>query len=289
MWFFYALISAVVSGSQSIFKKIVLKKEHTIEFLSIFYVFSFLLLLPFIKNFKMLDLSLISFILLRSILVIIAIISFTKALKHLSISTAAPLTNFRPLFTLILGLIILGETISFIQVMGVFVILFGSYILDSDGQLKNYKKPLKDLLKSKYIHFLLLYALFISLGEIAAKIILFKVDSYNLMFYHYLFSMLIYLSITFFGYEGIKDIKEGLKLGGFWTLIIAVLGLVATYYGFMAFTQIGAKVIIIVPVFQLSTLISSVFGGKLFHEKHIFSKVIGSIFMLFGVFIIALF
>lgn len=285
-----ALIAAIFFGISEIIKKKVLKKETAYEYLTLLYIFCFLIILPFYKNLS-LNLSplILLMIFVRSFLFVIAVIFITKALKHLPISTVSPLSSIGPIFAVILGFLILNERIGIIQITGIIIIIIGAYILKSDGHIKNYHKPLHDLIKSKYTHYIILYALFASMTSILSKKILIDISSYNLLFYHYLFSMIMYLGILFFFHDGINDIKEGWKLGGHKILLIAILGTIASYVSFLSFASINSKVMIIVPILQMSILINVIGGGKFFHEKYLKTKIMGSVIIIIGILLTTIF
>lgn len=279
----FALISAFLFGLQDVLKKRVLKKEDSFEFLTLLYIVSFLLLLPF--SFKLsfdLSFNVVFLIVLRSLIMIVAIVSFTKALKYLPISTVLPLSNFKPVFALIFAFFFLAEKISLFQILGVLIIISGSYILDSNGSIKKYRRPLKALIRSKYVHYILAFSVFYSLGAILSKTILYSTDSFSLLFYHSFFSMIIYLMIRFVYNRSIKDLRKGWDLAGVWIFLIAILGVGASYVSFLAFASADSKVAIIVPIIQLSTLIG-VLGGVFFKEDHILIKSVACILMIIGV------
>jgi drug/metabolite transporter (DMT)-like permease len=211
-------------------------------------------------------------------------IFFIRSLKHLPISIVTPLGNLIPLFSLILGFTLLNEVIGIYQILGVFILIFGSYILSTDGHIKNAHKPLKKLFNSKYMYFILISTVFMALVAIMSKIILGKgIPSLDLLFYHNGFSALIFLCITFIVYDGIKDLKEGYSIAGWWILVIAVFGATGAYTKLMALSDPLGKVSLVIPFIRLRGLISTVFGGALFHEEHIFSKAVACVLMLIGV------
>jgi len=285
-----ALIAAIFFGIAGIIKKKALKKETAYEYLTLLYIFSFIIILPFYKNLSLnLSPSMLLMIFIRSFLILLAMIFITKAYKRLPISTVSPLSSIVPIFAVILGFLILNERISVIQITGVIIIVIGAYILKSEGHIKNYHKPLQDLIKSKYTHYIILSALFYSLSAILSKKILIEISSYNLLFYHLSFSIIMYLGILFFFQNGINDIKEGWQLGGHKMLLIAVLVTIASYVSLLSFASIDSKVMIIVPILQVSILIEVIAGGKLFHEKHLKAKIIGSIIIIIGILLSTIF
>jgi len=286
-----AIIAAVIFGIAEIIKKQTLKREATYEYLVLLYIFSFLIILPFCYRNLSLNLSSLTLLLIfaRSLLSIVALFFITIALKHLPISTVSPLSSMEPIYTLLFGFFLLNERIGVANITGIAVILIGSYILKTEGYLTNYHKTIRDLIGSKYLHFILLASLFGSLTSVFSKIILKDISSYNLLFYHYIFCVTILLSIGILTRNEIRKIKIGWKLGGFKILIISVMGTIASYLSFLSFASIDSKVMIIVPIMQISILIEVIAGGKLFHEHHLVAKVLGSVIIIGGVLLCSIF
>lgn len=286
-WIAFALVGAFFLGLQEILKKKILKNEGSLGFLTILYIANFLLVLPFVfrVNFD-LSINLIGLIFFRSILMFVAMFSFTEALKYLPISVVAPLSNLKTLFALFFGLFFLNELVGVIQILGIIIILIGSYILDLEKNIKNYRKSLQKLIKSRHIHYILIFSAFYSLSAVVSKIILRDIDSISLIFHHSFLSVIIYLLIVFIFRQGIVTLKRGWSLAGLWIALIALLGLVATYTKFLALASVASKVALVIPVIQLSTLIEVVFGGRLFHEDRILIRAAGCALMVFGTILI---
>ena len=285
----YALIAAAIFGFQDIISKIVLSKEHSNEFLSILYLSGLVFLLPFFKHVILPDATSMLLIFIRSITLAGGFMLFIKALRHMDISEVSPLTNLRLLVIFLYGFIFLQENIKFLQILGATVLMFGSYILESEGHIKNLHKTLIKISKNKYVYYIVIYIILMPMTAIFSKMILNRgVNSFNLMFFHYVISTFIYLGITFLIYGGMKDIIEGFKLGGVWIIVRSISGLIVIFINFLAYADPASLVSVIVPITQLRTLISTIFGGALFHEKHLSSKIIGCILMVIGVVFIIL-
>ena len=283
-WIYFAAATAVLWGISEVLNKSMLKKQHAFAYLSVVYLLNFAYVLPLIFKLVLPDPVTLLAILIRSIFMVISMATFTKAMRHLPISTFAPMANLVPIFSLIMGFIILNETVTAFQLLGIGIIITGAYILDSDG--KNWKKPLQDLISSKYMHFVIIYAFYRSLVSILSKPILMRIDAYNLLFYHMLFSMLMFLGITFFLYDGVKDIKNAFKMSGKWIYIATIFGLLGSFSSYLAFGDPNSKVILVVPILYTRTLFQVILGGRLFHEKDLLSKGIAGFLMILGVFLI---
>ncbi len=72
-----------------------------------------------------------------------------ETMKHNLVSKIFPLTAFNGLFTYILGLIFLSESLRLIPVFGLILIILGSYILNADRAKEDLLKPFKLLFTNK--------------------------------------------------------------------------------------------------------------------------------------------
>ena len=283
IWAFFALAASLISGIHNVLKKSVLLKENTFEFLTILYLLSFLLILPFARQVNIVSPNIFAWILLRALVIFVAAISFHKAFKHMDISVVMPLTNIRLLFVLLFGFLFLGETASGIQLIGIFGIVFGSYLLEVDGKVKNYKRPIEEFMKSKYMHYLLLFSVFSAFSSIITKHVLTDIKPLDLLFYHFSITVVVYVFLTFVLYGGFKDISEGWNIAGPWIFLIAILGIAALFLLFSAYADPNGKVVLIVPLLQVSVLFNILVGGKMYHEKHIFIRLLSGLIIIGGV------
>ncbi len=285
-WIIYASFAVLLTSFSDLLKKRILNREHTFEFLTVFTATNIIVLFPFIHfvNFHLPKLiwGAIAF---RAVIIFLSVTFLMKAFRHLPLSVASPLTNLKSIFALVLGVLFLHESANALQFTGIFVVVLGAYLLDSEG--RNWQKPFKDMFHSKYVQFVLLFAFFTALSSVLAKAILEFTTPLTLLFLIVLFLFFIYLSITFLVYGGISDIKDALKKGRFWFFIISALEMSSAFFFFNAFTA-NAKVILLVPFMQLSTLIEIFLGGKILHEKHIRIKLLAGALMISGVFLIIL-
>ena len=213
-------------------------------------------------------------------------IAFVKALKHLPISTVAPLSNFKPLFGVVLGLLLLGEPIGLLQFFGILLLLFGAYVIDSEGHFKDWHKPIKDLFTSSDIQFVIVFSLFYAFAAVMAKLILNHIAPLDLIFINFFFKMVVLWAIIFIFYNGWSDIKESWVLGKWWLVLSALVGVVAIFTSYVALGDPTSKLILVLPILQISTLIDVLLGGKIFKEQHVLLKTIACILMILGVVLI---
>ena len=79
----------------------------------------------------------------------IGVLLYVKALKHSDLSLTLPIQMFTPLFLLIASPLILGEATTVFGVVGVVLIIGGSYVLNTRSVSKSLFAPLTSILTEK--------------------------------------------------------------------------------------------------------------------------------------------
>jgi len=285
-WFWFALISALFISIETILEKKILKKEHALQFsavvaLSIFIIS--LIFLPYL-NFQQLNTRIFLWIYFNSWLATISFLLVSKSLRHMEISSVTPLLSFGPVFILIFSLIFLKEKVTNIQIMGIMLVIFGAYVLES--KKKNYLAPIIEIFRSQYIHYIFIALI---LNGISTTLDRYFLKNNILDPVSYLFLISIFLAINYsilitVLHGGFKEINKSFKIDGIKIIIIAVLIMISRIALFQSFSL--ASAFLVEPVKRISVLFVVIFGGVLFHEKHLFKKFIASLLMLGGIYLI---
>lgn len=287
IWIIYALLSAVFSTVSTIFRKKTIEKEHTVTFLAankLFQLVFLLVLLPFVNFY--LSLATYSIIAIIAVLSIESDIFWTKALKRMNISVATPLTNLSPAIIAVLAYFILGEQITFLQIVGVILIVLGAYVLEADNGITNIKQFYNHLKKSKYSILLFLSLIiggFSAIGErymLGGKFI----APINLLFFAYLFTTILVLTFEINNDKNLMRIKQTIKRSKLPLIVTAVSGLLTTAFYYLAIQT--AYISLVMPILLTSTLLTTIIGGELFKEDNILYKSMACLIMLIGVFLI---
>lgn len=279
MWPLFALGGGVFAAVNSIFQKETLKHLHAVQLVTVTTfstVILSLLLIPYI-NFNI-SLELIALLAFSAIVQTFAIIFSIKAMRHMDVSVVAPFFNIGTAFTAILGLIIFREVLGPVQALGIIILVIGGYILELKH--KNLLQPLRDIIKSRFIHYLLGGVFLFSGGFVLAKFVLERTDPITYLFFQNIGVLILLLMITFTFYGGIKDIKRCIECGGW---IIPLIGLTAILeYILMLEALKSGPVSLVVPLYRTWTLWAVIFGGRLLHENHLAKRAIASVLMIAG-------
>lgn len=194
-----------------------------------------------------------------------------KALSCGELSTLAPINSYKPVIALIWGIFILKEIPQTQDILGIGLIILGTFFLGSNKLLYN---------KATLYRFL---ALFFSGTEaifIKKVIILTNIQS---AFFYWAFTGLIFATIfAITAKHPIKIKKTNIKYQLALIFLIAIMQYSTNYI----FSKINVAYAL--ALFQLSTILNIFLGVNLFKEKDLIKKLIASLIMLFGATILIL-
>lgn len=283
-WYVLVIVSAFLMGISQVWKKKALSHEHTLEFLSAFSVTLIiisLILLPLIK----LNFSGIYFvyIYLKSLLLSIAAFLFFRLLRHYDLSEMSPLQNLSPVFLLIFSFFLLSEKPSYINIGGVLLIIFSAYFIESKHL--NFSKHLEPFMK-KFIIYLFVYLILISLAAVMDKFITKSVEIYTYMFFQYIFFGINFLIAAGVQDKGFAPTKRALK-HSWMAIILATITVFLADILYLTAVVIPATMIsLIIPLRRISTVIATIVGGESFHEGHLTVRIVSCLIMIFGVYLV---
>lgn len=213
------------------------------------------------------------YVALAGILCTLGSVCLIKALQIGEMSVLGPINSYKCIVGLVIGWVILGEVPSGMGLLGVLLIIFGSwFIFDT---VENGFKPSLFLRKDILLRFC---ALFFTGCEavVLKKIIL--LSSVFESFILWCFSGFIFTLVLFLLFRikfELLNKKEILKC----FFIALCLGLMQLSTN-IVFERMNVGLSL--ALFQLSTLVAVWFGYKFFKEEHILKKIIGSIVMIIG-------
>lgn len=286
-WIIFAIGTAVFISLATIVEKKTLHNQHAMSFsasLAIFNVVISLIYIPFVKF--NIGGKAIFFLFLTAIVGSVGFLFLAKGIRHTQVSLSSPLLNFGPAVTALLAFLILGESITSWQIVGIAVIIIGTYVLEVDHSIRHLFEPFKKMINSKYILFIFFAILMYGLGSIIDKYILsaYSINIFTMLFFVHIFMALIYLIMMSVYYGGAKEISGSIK--SYWKYIL----LVSVFITLSRLSHLQAVsltlVSLVIPIKRLSTLFVTIFGGTFFHESGLKLKIIGCIIMLLGVFFV---
>jgi len=283
-------ILSILSGFSAVTSDALLKKHlaRANTMLVVWSRFAFaslflLLLLPFVEIPK-LDATFWGIALVLVPLEIAALFLYVKAVQQSPLSLTLPFLAFTPLFLIPISFILLGELPTMIGMLGIVLIVAGSYVLNFSQIGKGIFEPFKTLFRNKGSLMMVAVAFIYSITSAISKI---AVQRSNAVFFSVFYTILILIALSIFifnelirNFKGIKTNIEGFAFSGF-------------FYGLMILFHFVALSLIIVPYMialkRTSSIFGVAYGWLMFKERKIAERMIGALIMVLGVILILLF
>lgn len=274
-WILLTLLYGIFKGFFECSKKKSTEKSSIFEVLGFFSLYSFLLAACINKN--VFDISLIPLliILLKSTVCIIAWIISLNILKKIEVSLYGVVNVSRVIFSILLGIVFLGEKITLLTSIGILIVIVGLVLMNITS-----KKGTKNKNSLKYILLLLISCFLNSIASIIDKGIMSYVNPDQLQFWFLFFSAVIYWIIILIRKEkmNFKNIKKN-----YWIFLTAVFLVVGDKFLFIANQVPESKVTIMTVLKQISTIEIILLGKLFFKEKNIIKKILCSLIVILGI------
>jgi uncharacterized membrane protein len=209
---------------------------------------------------------------------------YMRAIKLSDLSITIPLITFTPLFMLVTSPIIVGEFPNIYGIIGILLIVTGSYILNFKEKKKGYFAPFKALLKEKGPRLMLLVAFIWSITANFDKI---GIESSSAFFWPV--AVNAFITIGFIPVVLTKSRNKTQQIKKNYKALIPV----GFFHGIMIVVQMIAVsmtlVAYVISIKRTSAILSVVFGSLLFKEEGLKERLLGSAIMILGVVLITIF
>ncbi len=287
-WYIWALISALLSAAAAVTQKRVLFDIEALEFSFVLSVFNMILAILLFYDYLSIQIGLPALLILyvKSVMGTFAFWYVMLAIKNMEISGALPLMVLTPGFVALFSFLLIGETLTKIEIAGLFLLLAGTYILES----KNNKKliePFVVFYKSKYHHYVIAALVLFTATSIIDKYLLrdYAVPPKTFIVFQQIFFAINFFILTLAVRKGVKHIAGYMnkKFSG-WFLLIALFTIGYRYSQIEAVKL--APVALVLSVKRLSVLFASLYGGKIFSEHYLFRKTVAIVTMLAGAYLV---
>ncbi len=282
-WYFFALAAALLGGLATVAQKKVLQQEHAMSYAASLSLVNLLICLPllFFIDWRVVELRIVLYIWLISLLAAVAFLLIAKGVRHMELSSSSPLFIIGPAITALLAYLILGEALSRWQTLGLGLLIFGLYVLESQPT-SSWWEPFRIIKSNKYIHYILGALVLYGITGIVDRVVLghYGLDTITYIFLIHLFLGINLLVMLFIWHDGWVDLKNGFKKMGWWLLLISVLTL--SYRWFQAEAVALAYVGLVIAIKRTESLFATIVGGELWHEKNLPRKIIAAVVMVLG-------
>ncbi|MFB6182186.1 MAG: EamA family transporter, partial [Candidatus Magasanikbacteria bacterium] len=215
---------------------------------------------------------------------VFATILFMKSIQESDLSLVVPMISFTPLFLLVTSPIIVGEFPDMYGLIGVILIVVGTYILNLKEKDKGVFAPIKAIFQKKGPRLILGVAFLWSITSNFDKWGVQASSSYFWVFASTLFiSIILFFIMLRYSEDSLNTVKKNTKA---LVPIGAVNGLKLTF-------QMAALNFTLVPyvisIKRTSILLSMIVGFFFFREReNISQRLVGGVLMLAGVIFITL-
>ncbi|MCR4337632.1 MAG: DMT family transporter [Candidatus Omnitrophica bacterium] len=284
MWLYLAFIVAFFTSLQDILSKRLLRDVPATVVTWGWWFFSLPFLLPFVftQDLPPLHPHFWWLVIICTILLTAAVSCYIRAIRESDLSLTIPLMTFTPLFLLITSPLILKEVPSRQGLVGVILIVVGSYILFFQNfQKGGWTTPFRNVIKDKGARYMLAVAFIYSISGNLDKV---GVIWSSPWMWIVVISATLSLSLLFVMFYRRETIFPYLRSHGL--LFLAV--------GFFNAAALGVQMQIIemtqvpylIAIKRTSVIITALYGIFFLKEKDFFRRMIGIMIMVVGVFFI---
>ncbi len=284
-WFICAVLTAFFESIKDIFSKGNLKNiDEYIVSLSLT-LFALPFLIPFLLFIKIPHLGnqFWTALFFGGSLNVIATILFMKAIKYSDLSITVPMVAFTPLFLLITSPLIVGEFPKSFGLIGIVLIVTGSYILNIKEKHRGYLAPFRALLKERGSKLMLVVAFIWSITSNFDKV---GVQNSSPIFWIIAIDMFISLVIAPIVFYKSRINVNQISTGLITLVPIGLFGALTAIFQMKALTL--TYVAYVISIKRTSAIMSVFFGHLIFNERGIEDRLIGALTMILGVLFIML-
>ena len=285
MWLILAILSAFFEAVKDVVSKHNLKAndEYVVTWSLTFFTAVFLTPLLFIIEIPSLNQQFWIALLIGSSMNAVIALLYIKAIKLSDLSLAVPLVALTPLFMLLTSTLIVGEYPNFLDGIGVFLIVMGSYLLNIKEKSQGYLAPFKALLHQPGSKLMLLVAFLWSITTNFDKI---GVQNSSPIFW--VFALLTSMSLLLLPVLLHKTSNPKRQIIQYLPMLMATgffnaLGVICQM---QALTM--TLVVQVIALKRTSVLMGVLFGHFIFKEKDIQERFLGAAIMMGGVLFITL-
>ncbi|MEA2082842.1 MAG: DMT family transporter [Thermodesulfobacteriota bacterium] len=211
----------------------------------------------------------------------LAYILYLLAIKASPVSLSVPLLAFTPVFMILTGFLVLGETINQWGGLGICLIVFGSYILNLEKKEKGILEPIIAVFREKGSFLMLIVAILFSFAAVLGKKAILHSSALFFSFFFFLVFDAIFLAgLLITGKTSINHIvkysRKGIMLGLLQVIHVGCHGLAVAL----------ATAVYMIAVKRSSILFTVLLGCLILKEDRIRTRGPGALLMFLGVILI---
>ncbi len=283
LWFVFALLTALFESVKDVFSKKCLKLRETDEYMVAWALpclgLPFLLPALLFTGIPALGSRFWVALFSGSSLYVMTLIMYMRAIRASDLSITLPMLTFTPLFMLITSPLMVGEFPDLWGIIGISMIVAGSYLLNVSKKVSGYFAPFKALVSDRGARLMLLVAFIWSITA--------NIDKIGLQNSSPLFWVIAVYSVATVLLSPVMIAKRRQMGANKWGLLK-----VGLFGGLTAISQMTAisltLVAYVIAVKRTSAIMGVIFGYTIFKESGIKERLSGVIVMIVGVLFITL-
>lgn len=285
-WVVLSLATALCESLKDVFSKRGLENidEYVIAWALQFFALPFLLPILFFVKIPDVGNEFWPSLLLGGSLNGVTAVLYMKAIKQSPLSLTVPMVAFTPLFVLMTSPLMVGEVPNLGGVLGVLLIVAGSYVLNLGERQRGYLAPFRALVQERGPRLMLITAF---LWSITANFDKIGVQSSSPIFWSIAISVFVALVLFPFmlhkSTPAVKQIPIRLKA-------LAPIGFFGALTAIFQMTAISLTLVAyVIAIKRTSAVMSVLWGFLIFKEAGFKERLLGASVMVAGVLLISLF
>ena len=285
VWFGWASISALLSATAAIIQKKALSRTSALEFsfLVSVVILCVSFFIPFSVDITSIPPITLMIILGKSVIGGLAFLFVMTALERNQISSVLPLLGLTPAVTALLSFLLTGELLNGGEWLGIGLMVVGTSVLES--RPGGVRRAMTAGEPRGYYYIGGALGLF-AISSIADKILIsgYKTDPLLVLVYQHIVYCLLFGSLLWRRVSSIKVLLEKGRM--LFPLLVGVALLTLAYRFAQLEATKGAPVALVLAVKRTSILYASFFGGRLFADDRLATRLIGASLIVGSGFII---
>ncbi len=283
------LVAGIFLGVWDILKKVALKDEEVISVLTAYSILSFVLVCYEMRNAVLISGGTIFLLAVKSLIIYVGWNLMFLAIQKLPISVITPFNTVTPLFSIILGIIVLGEMLRPMQWVGIAIMFVAYYFISKVGKFE-----VTHIFRNKYFYYMVIGSIFNAITSLIDKIAIGQVTdaliargmaaslTSSIVQVWFLFFMMLFYLATYLGRKYVK--KEALKLKWSWSILgMSVCIILADRIYFAGLNMPNTPISIAMPLRSVSIVVSVLIGGLIFKEPNLKKKLLCTAILILGI------
>ena len=276
LWIIFVAIYGILKGLREPIKKKALERDSLLGVLFVYTFIGFLMVIPTAKDVFNVPLEVFGLVFIKSFSVFLAWILAFLSVKKMPVSLYGVLDLSRVIFSTLLGVFCLRETISLNGFIGLAVVLLGIYLVNRKKDTENGE------FNRKYIFYTLASCALNAISGTLDKYIMSKkvISTDTLQFCFMLLMSLMFLAYILFKREKI-NIRSCIKNP--YIYLLSIMLIIADKLLFIANADPNSKVTMMTLIKQSSVFVTIAAGKLIYKEKHILYKSACALLIFVGI------